>query len=651
RRTKSVKRIDAIGHACIQLPEDHGIIFPGGYYLRTGDAKLFEHDPEQMELLRVIRSPNGEDVMYVFHRRDEGRTLLFPYNVIRKEVVNPLVCHGYSLFDDGRMVIFQAASNEPTRVHAMQIWQTPFTSDDHAAKKAPTGSHLEKIGNRDLVRGLSSVLSICRLVDEQTPSRATYEDLVAATARVIDAYYWLGHAEAEDLLSTIRDVRATAELIIDEFEKVEALKAQASKAVEEAVARSQGGLKSAPTSIEEYVAGLSELRSQQGHVISLRELRYVDRVRLDALEQEIVARFDDLSKRTVQFLLDEKALAPYAEKTAAIESRIASVQKTSEAEALVQELEGVVAGLNLLTEILGSLEIEDPTARIQILERISTLLGGLNRVRALVAQRRKELLGKERVAEFGVQFQIFTQTVTNAVSIADTPDRCDVELSKLMLQLEELESRFSEFDDFIAQLGTKREEVYEAFTARKQALVEQRQRRAEQLAQAAERILQGIRRRAETLGDNDALNAFFASDPMVAKLRSTSQKLRELHDVVRADEIDGRLKATRDDAARTMRDRRDLFDEGVIRFGPHSFNVNTQPIELTLVPRDGRPHLHVTGTGFFEPVEDAELEKARALWDQELVSETAEVYRGEYLAYLECGGRAAAFQRRGRAAA
>ncbi|WP_275668116.1 DNA repair ATPase [Nitrincola tibetensis] len=28
-----IKRIDAIGEACIQLPEDHGLIFPGGCYL------------------------------------------------------------------------------------------------------------------------------------------------------------------------------------------------------------------------------------------------------------------------------------------------------------------------------------------------------------------------------------------------------------------------------------------------------------------------------------------------------------------------------------------------------------------------------------------------------------------------------------------
>jgi hypothetical protein len=634
RRTKSVRRIDAIGHACVQLPEDHGIIFPGGYTLRTGETKQFEHDPEQMEFQRVIRAPNGEDVLYVFHRRDEGKTLLLPYNLIRKEVVNPLSCHGWSLFDDGRLVIFQGASNEPTRVHAMQMWQTPFVSDDHVSKTPQSGSYLEKIGNRDLVRGLSSMLSICRLVDEHTPSRATYEDLVAAAQRAIDAYYWLGHAEAEDLLAPVKEVRATAELIIDEFEKVEALRAQAAKAianVEESLAQKRNE----PRSIDEYVAQLAELRSKQGQIITLRDLRYIDRPKLDALEAAVVTRLGELSQRTVAFLLDEKALVPFAEKAQAIEAKIAGVGKTPEADAVVAELESGVASLNLLTEIIGSLTIEDPTVRITILERISTLLGGFNRVRALTAQRRKELLGKERVAEFGVQFALFAQTVANAVSVAHTPERCDAELSKLMLQLEELESRFSEFDDFVAQLATKREEVYEALTARKQSLMEQRQRRAEQLAQAATRILQGIARRAEVLGDVDALNAFFASDAMIAKLRDTSKKLRDLGDVVRADEIDGKLKSARDEAARSMRDKKDIFEDGanVIRLGQHRFSVNTQAIELTIVPRDGRPHLHVTGTGFFEPIDDREFEKTRAFWEQELVSETADVYRGEYLAF------------------
>ncbi|HEX6179047.1 MAG TPA: DNA repair ATPase, partial [Thermoanaerobaculia bacterium] len=638
KRTRSVKRVDAIGFACVQLPEDHGIIFPGGYYLRTGEVKVFDHDPQAMEFLRAIRAPNGEDVLYVFHRRDSGHYLLFPYNVIRKEVVNPIACHGFSIFDDGRMVVFQSVSDEPTRVHPMQVWRTPFVSDDHAAKAPTDGSYLAKVGNRELVRGLSDALSICRLVDEQSPARATYEDIIAAAGRMADAYYWLGHAETLDLLAAVREVRATAEAIVDEFDKVEALRAQAVKAAAAARASVEELFKTIHpdrwTSIGEYVDTLSQLRAKQGHVISLRETRYIDHAALGALEKEIVDRFNALSAETVNFLQDETALTSFANQTTAIETKLGSVAKTPEADALTTELDRVVASLNLLTEIVGSLAIEDPTVRIAILERISALMGGLNRVRALIIQRRKELLGKELVAEFGVQFQLFSQSVASALSSADSPERCDAELSKLMLQLEELETRFSEFDEYLSQLSTKREEVYEAFSARKQGLLDQRQRRADQLSQAATRILQGIARRATTFDDSDSLNAFFATDAMVAKLRSTSERLRELGDSVRAEEIDGKLKAARDEAARSLRDRKDLYEDGqnVVRFGERRFSVNTQALELTIIPRDGRPLLHITGTGFFEPIEDAQFENTAPFWDQALISETADVYRGEYLA-------------------
>lgn len=38
----TVQRLDAIGPACHRLPEDQGIIFPGGTYLTTGIAKTFD---------------------------------------------------------------------------------------------------------------------------------------------------------------------------------------------------------------------------------------------------------------------------------------------------------------------------------------------------------------------------------------------------------------------------------------------------------------------------------------------------------------------------------------------------------------------------------------------------------------------------------
>ena len=114
--TGKVERIDAIGLACIQLPEDHGIIFPGGYYLQNGEYRTFEQSMEGMRFKRSVRSPNGEDVQYVFYHPEQGRNVLLTYNLINRQLQNPLFGHGYARLEDGRMVIFAAEGEEPTRI-------------------------------------------------------------------------------------------------------------------------------------------------------------------------------------------------------------------------------------------------------------------------------------------------------------------------------------------------------------------------------------------------------------------------------------------------------------------------------------------------------------------------------------------------------
>ncbi len=645
-RTRRVDRIDAIGQACLLLPEDHGLIFPGGYYLQSGETKTFEGDVAQMEFLQVLRSPNGEDVVYTFHERESGRTILLPYNMIRKEVQNPIHCHGYSFFDDGKLVIFRALSDEATRVHPMQIWQTPFMSDVHAAKAPSQGTFLESVGNADLVRGISDALSLGRMIERQEPSAQGYEDLVASCVRMTDAYYWLDREEVSDFASTVGDIRSTAELIIDEFEKVETIRRQAWQAVDTAAADLDelcAGLRGEEiVSIDRFVEALSELRRQRGHLITLKEMRYVDLEQIDGLEARAVEEFDALSARAVEFLDGDEALAPYHRSIEELAARAEEVDKAADAKAVLEEIESIGDGLELLTDVVGGLEIDDATLRTRILESISEVLGALNRARALLEARRKELRSGEAVAEFGVQFKLFSQSVAGAMAICDTPEKCDEQLSKLMLQLEELESRFGEFDEFSDELATKREDVYEAFSSRRQALLDERQRRAGRMVQAAERILQGIQRRAERCESADELNTYFVSDTMVAKVRDLSAQLREIQESVKADELDSRLKSAREDAARALRDRQDIFEPGaeVIRLGRHRFSVNTQPFDLTMVPRTRQNGsggelemaFHLTGTDFYDTIADPEFGDTREYWDQLVVSETDEVYRGEYLA-------------------
>ncbi len=635
-RTKGVVRLDGIGQACQRLPEDQGLIFPGGYYLATGVSKTFDTEVAELEFERVIRSTNGEDVLYVFHARRDGRSLLLPYNVIRKEVTNPLSCHGYSLFDDGTLVIFRALSEEPTRVHPMQVWQTPYLSDTYAAAQPVGTGPLEKVGNADLVRGISDCLSVTRVVGEMAASVPVFEDLIASCTRVFDTYHWLGESDLGDLRTPLTELRATAEQVLDEFETVQALTDQAAAALAEAgesvasmIRRTRGEV---PVSADAWVRQLADLRGAQGHLVTLKELRYVDLARIEELDGQLDVELGSTAQRAVEHLRREDAFTGYHEQVEALVGKAETIRTVAEAKPVTDELAERQRGLEVLTEVVGSLDIADATVRTSILERIGEVLGGLNRARATVDGRRRDLLATEGRAEFAAEFALLGQAVTGALAVADTPQRCDEQLGRLLLQLENLESRFGEFDDFLGQLGAKRTDVYEAFSSRKQALLDDQARRADRLAESADRILASVTRRVASLGSLDEVNTYFASDPMVAKIRGVAEELRELGDQVRAEELAGRVLAARQEAGRALRDRLDLFDGETIRLGRHRFAVNTQPLDLTLVPKDGGLSFAITGTDFRAPVRDPDFAATKPFWDQLVVSESPEVYRAEHLA-------------------
>ncbi|MFJ4791196.1 DNA repair ATPase [Streptomyces sp. NPDC088794] len=636
--TRTVVRLDGIGRACRRLPEDQGIVFPGGYCLATGTHKTYELDTTGLEFEREVRSPNGEDMLYAFHARVEGRSLLLPYNVIRKEVATPLSCHGWALFDDGALIVLRADSDEPQRVHPLQLWNSPYVSDTHAAAQPVGTGPLARVGNADLVRGISDCLSITRAVAETTPTSEVYEALAAACVRAADSYHWLGEPELGDLHEPLTQVRATAEQVLAEFETVQALTRRAAEALGEAAARVAGVVRrlrgEAPRGAAAWVTGLTELRHAQGHLLTLKDLRYADTARIDELAADAEADLAAFGQRAVAHLAREDAFADHQADIEQLVADAETIATVAEAAPVAARLDELADGLATVTEVVASLDIGDATVRTAILERIAEVLGGVNRARATLDGRRRELLDHEGRAEFAAEFTLLGQAVTGALAVADSPETCDEQLARVLVQLENLESRFAEFDDFLGDLADKRDEVHEAFTARKQTLADARARRAERLADSATRVLQTVTRRAATLADADAVATYFTSDPMPAKIRRLADELRELGDQVRAEELDGRLKSARQEALRALRDRTDLYtaDGRTLRLGSHRFAVNTQPLDLTLVPHGDTLAFALTGTDYRAPITDPDFTATRPYWDRPLPSESPEVYRAEHLA-------------------
>ncbi|OKK04637.1 DNA repair ATPase [Streptomyces sp. CB03234] len=634
--TKSVVRLDGIGLSCRRLPDDQGIVFPGGHCLASGTVKTFDADTSGMAFERAVRSPNGEDVLYAFHAGAAGRTLLLSYNLIRKEVAAPITCRGYALLDDGTLAALRdAESDEPARVHPVRLWRTPYVSGAVPQGDGP----LARIGNADLVRGISDCLGIARQVAETTATGEMYAALVAACTRTADRFPWLGDAETGDLRTPLEEVRAAAEQVLSEFETVQALSAQAAQALAEAaedlrrlVRRIRG---EAPVTAEEWIERITELRRARGRLVTVKEMGYADTDAVDALAEEAGTHIASTARRAVDFLRRDDAFTTQHEQVERLTTDAGAIATTAEAATVTERLDAQVLGLQALTEVVTGLDVGDATVRTTILERISEVLGGLNRVRAILAARRRELLDQEGRAEFAAEFALLAQSVTGALAAADTPEACDAQLARLLLQLDNLESRFADHDGFLTEIADKRAEVQDAFAGRKQTLQDARARRAERLAASAGRVLETIARRAAGLDSADEVTTYFTSDPMVAKVRRTTGELRELGDQVRAEELEGRLKAACQEAGRALRDRTELYADGgdTIRLGAHRFAVNTRHPELTLVPdADGGMAFALTGTDYRRPVTDPGFADTRPYWDQLLPSENADVYRAEHLA-------------------
>ena len=217
-KRNQVLRLDAIAQACVLLPDDQGIIFPGGFLLQTGSHKLFDHGASNVFYERTVAAQNGEDYLYLFVDPTTGTYLHLRYNLIRQEVDTPFLCHGQTFFDDGRMITFRAHENAQKH-HALQLWQTPFVGPNYQLH-VTTDSMLYKIGNRELVRGMAECQELLQLIDKDDTYAELYVDLEKRATDILDSYFWIDREETLRLSEPISKIRDTASAAVEEFEKV-----------------------------------------------------------------------------------------------------------------------------------------------------------------------------------------------------------------------------------------------------------------------------------------------------------------------------------------------------------------------------------------------------------------------------------------------
>ncbi len=467
-----------------------------------------------------------------------------------------------------------------------------------------------------------------------------YVDLSRQTTDIIDSYHWLDHKEAFQVQVPLEKIREAANAAIDEFEKVVRIRKETAQQTQTVFAEVKAHLgktsRESNHTLEKFVENLTIFRKLIGQVEGLRQLRYSDGEAIDEKAEDLREANEKYAAACVRFLLRPEALSPYKDRIDALDGKIDKVSKVTEAKELEDQINQTGKDLEMLIEIVGNLKIEDATQTTEIIENISSLFALVNQQRAKLKKNRQNLSREEAKAEFAVQMKLVDQGLTNYLDLSDSPEKCDEYMAKLLVQVEDLETRLGEFEEFLEVIAEKREMVLDAFESRKAILNEDLNRKRQSLLQSGTRILQSIQNRVMKMKDQEEIQSYFSADLMVEKIRNTITQLRSLNDPVKADDLSGRLKSMREDAFRQLRDREDLFSGGddVIKLGAFQFSVNSQALELSIVPRQEKLFFHLGGTNFYEEVKDPFLLENSSLWDQLLPSESEEVYRSEFLAYL-----------------
>ncbi|WP_351059694.1 hypothetical protein, partial [Psychrobacter sp. TB20-MNA-CIBAN-0197] len=99
----------------------------------------------------------------------------------------------------------------------------------------------------------------------------------------------------------------------------------------------------------------------------------------------------------------EEALSSYEGILIDVSERLHTAETNAELKPVLEKIDETAHGLDLLTELLGTLDVADATVRTQIIDDISTIYASLNQSKAKLNHKRKNLGSAEAVAQFGAQ--------------------------------------------------------------------------------------------------------------------------------------------------------------------------------------------------------------------------------------------------------
>lgn len=637
----NVFRCDDLDKSVVELPQNNGILFCNGYYLNKGEFKVFDKDLNA-NYLKTIRSPNGEDTLYIFYNNVLNNYLLYTYNLVDQECTAPIKAHGFSLTDKGELLLVKDSA-QMSKNHNVQVWGSAFYTEEvfNEKQKLKEVTRVEKIGNNELVKAISSIKNIVSFIETKEVSFEVYLNIIKMINEILDVYHWLGVFNDLNLTKYLNEEKVTAELVLGEFKKVEDLKIFSEEKLRKLTEHAEEVFTKAKVrqgDITYMMSMLVEVKKLTGEVSSLKEERYIDQEKVDILFKRTEVCYNSINKVLATLLNEERTYTDINNNIKELKVKLDKESSYKEIININKEIETISSNIGLLNEEVSALTFEDNRVLSEILEKIAQIFSTINQVSAIGKNKENKIALEEAKVEFGSQSKLLEQTVKNSLMKSTTLDKTDEEYAKVLALLQELETRFSHIggDNFSELIEEQKNDINTAFAAHEKKLRNDLQEKIDQLKKAIEISLKTISSKVEKSQTLNELSTLFLTDGIIRRTNEMIKEIAEYGDVTSSEDYASELVKLRKTAIKRIRDDSDLFEENgaVIKLGQHRFAVNKKAFDVVLVKDQDKILSHVETTKFYKEINLGEnSDQLLEHWDYDVISESKDLYRSEYLVY------------------
>lgn len=641
--TQKVIRCDALEDGFVILEGDGGVIFSNGYAVAGGEMKVYNAEDTNARYHAHVMSPSGEDVLYAFYNIAESTYTIYHYNLVNKKIAPPIHSNGFTSRKDGKLLVFRSSQNSKMeKLHKLQVWNSPFMSQENYVElqAGKVDTPLTRIGNPTLVSGISDCYSVLDLCESEEISEALYETILTMSDKLTDTHYWLSSSDVGAPYDHIVKVRESALQVLAEFKKVKELNAESESLVSD-LNEKFGRVKHSVSTLtgqspQPYIDALHGVKGYIGSLIAAKDKRYIDLSRLEELQSQSVLLKDEVVDKLISKLQHKQSFEVFYSALKDIDKEAGKAGNSKTLDKSIAALTQTSESLQSLSSEVNELDSDDSTQITAIITNLGEVFTSINSLTAKLSSKRKALVESELKDQFAAQMVQISQVIEVALASSNTPEQCDAQSQELNAQFEKLELRFAESDEYLEQIREKCSDALQSVEAKKESLQSELSAKIQKLANSADVSIQSITAKVSTFDSIEDVHTFFQSNVLVERLNNNLERIVGMGDSVLAGTYSQKLKMLRSEAITSTRDRADLYEKGgsIIKLGKHRFSVNSRTPEFNIVESNGVPTAIVASTGFKQEVVDERLGALSDYYGMTVPTESEELYRGAYLAYL-----------------